>query len=548
MFVIDTPSGARLLTDPWLGNNPTLVADFAGDEALASVDALLVSHGHTDHAEGIPRMREVHPGVAVFTSFELGMLLLKRGLTDLHYMNLGGSARFQDAWGENRDAIVIERLKAAGAVITGKLTAMEFAIGFHDPEKPHPRPRNPWDPSRWPGGSSSGTGAGVACGMFLAGVGTDTGGSIRLPAAYCGVSGLMPTYGRVPTAGCTPLGYTMDHIGPIARSARDCGLFLASISGDDPRDPYTVPTPPLELADRTGDLKGIRVGVERANHLGGELQDPALAANFEEAVTVVASCGATVSAVEIPYYAETVTAQLVTTMSEAFAYHRPDMQRRWTDYYRSTRAFIGTGALFTGADYVQAQRVRRVAQRRLAELFTDVDVIVTPTTTTGAATWEELDAGMTGMMSTIFTLYWDAVGNPVLVVPMGFTEAGLPLSLQLAARPFAEATLVAVADAFQAETDWHLRIPPLVPAVTTDPLLGAVPAQRSSQWTTSDRSAPDAMLAVAGLPVVPEEREHFREIHAMYRPRIEAMYALPEVRYEAPALVFQAQPKLQNWS
>jgi aspartyl-tRNA(Asn)/glutamyl-tRNA(Gln) amidotransferase subunit A len=367
------------------------------------------------------------------------------------------------AWGEGRDAIVVERLKAAGAVITGKLTTMEFAIGLHDPDKPHPRPRNPWDLDAWPGGSSSGTGAGVASGMFLAGIGTDTGGSIRMPAAYCGVSGLMPTYGRVPTAGCAPLGYTLDHIGPLARSARDCGVFLAAIGGDDPRDPYTVASSPLELTPPSSSLEGLKIGVERANHLGGDLADPALEATFEAAVEVLGGLGATVVEVELPCYKETVTAQMVTMLSEAFAYHRRDMQSRWTDYYRETRIFVGAGALFSAADYVQAQRVRRVAQRQLAVLFGDVDVIVTPTTATGAPSYEELDSrGIGPVFPTLFLAYWNAVGNPVLVVPMGFSATGMPLSLQLAGRPFAESTLVNVADTYQAETDWHLRTAPLV--------------------------------------------------------------------------------------
>ncbi|HWF71954.1 MAG TPA: amidase [Solirubrobacteraceae bacterium] len=369
------------------------------------------------------------------------------------------------AWGEGRDAIVVERLKAAGAVITGKLTTMEFAIGLHDLEKPFPRPRNPWDTERWPGGSSSGTGAGVAAGLFLAGIGTDTGGSIRIPAAYCGTSGLMPTFGRVPNAGCVPLGYSLDHIGPLARSARDCGSMLAAIAGGDPRDPYAVDGGPFAAAavlDGAAPLTALRIGVERANHLGGELEDPAAAPAFERAVAVLKGLGAAVTEVEIPHYAETVTAQMVTMVCEAFAYHRCDMQSRWTDYYAATRTFVGSGALFSGADYVQAQRVRRVAQRALAALFGDLDVIVTPTAVTGAPSYQELeDRGVRRMMGTICTPYWDAVGNPVLVVPMGFTAEGMPLSLQLAAAPFAEATLLRAGEAFQAETDFHLQRPPV---------------------------------------------------------------------------------------
>src|SRR6185437_12844060 len=136
-----------------------------------------------------------------------------------------------EAWGAGRDAPVVARLRAAGAVITGKVTTMEFAIGAPDPSKPFPLPRNPWDTRTWPGGSSSGTGSGVAAGLFLGGLGTDTGGSIRLPAAFCGVSGLMPTFGRVPKSGCAPLGYSLDHIGPLARTAEDCAAMLQVLAG-----------------------------------------------------------------------------------------------------------------------------------------------------------------------------------------------------------------------------------------------------------------------------------------------------------------------------
>jgi aspartyl-tRNA(Asn)/glutamyl-tRNA(Gln) amidotransferase subunit A len=375
------------------------------------------------------------------------------------------------AWGADRDAIVVERLKAAGAVITGKLTTMEFAIGLPDPEKPFPLPRNPWNTDTWPGGSSSGTGAGVAAGLFLAGIGTDTGGSIRIPAAFCGVSGLMPTFGRVPNAGCAPLGYSLDHIGPLARSARDCGAMLGAFAGPDPRDPYAVEEPvPDFLAGLAGDvsLAGLRVGVDRVNTLAGEHDDPATAEVFEAAVAQLAALDATVVELTIPYYAEVVAALMITMVSEAFAYHRQDMRERWGDYGAATRPFVGAGALFSGADYVQAQRVRRVAQRALAGVFADVDLIATPTAAQVSPSYDELkDRGTRGVMQSIHTPYWDAVGNPALVVPMGFNAGGLPLSLQLAARPFEEALLVRAGDAYQQATDWHLRVPPLAASVAT---------------------------------------------------------------------------------
>jgi aspartyl-tRNA(Asn)/glutamyl-tRNA(Gln) amidotransferase subunit A len=366
------------------------------------------------------------------------------------------------AWGAGKDAIVVERLKAAGAVITGKLSTMEFACGLPDPEKPFPLPRNPWNVDTWPGGSSSGSGAGVAAGMFLAAVGTDTGGSIRIPAIFCGVSGLMPTFGRVPNAGCAPLGYSLDHIGPLARSARDCGAFLQAIAGGDPRDPYAVDLAvPDFSADLDGSLAGLRIGVERVNHLK-DGDDPAVAPAFEAAVETLTALGATVVEVELPLYDAMVVAMMVTCTAEALAYHMPDLRTRGQDFVRSFREMQPLGALFSGADYVQAQRVRRVAQRALAGVFADVDLVVTPGASVTAPTYQRLlDGGTMEVLTGVHTPYWDAVGNPALVVPMGFSADGMPLSLQLAARPFEEALLVRAGDAYQRATDWHLHEPPL---------------------------------------------------------------------------------------
>jgi aspartyl-tRNA(Asn)/glutamyl-tRNA(Gln) amidotransferase subunit A len=374
------------------------------------------------------------------------------------------------AWGEGKDAIVVERLKAAGAVITGKLSTMEFASALPDPDKPFPLPRNPWNTDTWPGGSSSGTGAGVAAGLFYTGIGTDTGGSIRIPAIFCGVSGLMPTFGRVPNAGCVPLGYSLDHIGPLARSARDCGAMLQTFAGGDPRDPYAVDLPvPDFLAGLDGSLAGLRIGVERANHLGVDAEeDPAVAATFEAAVERLGVLGATVVEVEIPHYAEALVAAMITCVSESLAYHREDLRTRAEDYFRANRSMYPLGACFTGADYIQAQRVRRVAQRSLARVFADVDLIATPGAVRVAPTYERMLAGGTfDILDGVHTMYWDAVGNPALVVPMGFNAGGLPLSLQLAARPFEEALLVRAGDAYQQATDWHLRVPPLAAGVAS---------------------------------------------------------------------------------
>ncbi|HVV31310.1 MAG TPA: amidase [Mycobacteriales bacterium] len=365
-------------------------------------------------------------------------------------------------WGEQTgDAVVISRLRDAGAILVGKTTTMEYALGPPDPDKPFPIPRNPWDRKAWAGGSSSGTGSGVATGMFLAGLGTDTGGSIRIPSAYCGITGLKPTFGRVPKSGCFPLGFTLDHIGPMARSARDCAVLLGVIAGYDASDPYAADQPVDDYVGAlTGELSGLRIGVDRLTKASAGAIDPAQPDRFEAALAVLADAGARVVDVKLPYYAEMCTVDMLAMVTEAMAIHRSDLRARWSDYGAGTRYLIGTSVFYTAADYVQAQRVRRVGQLALADLFTSVDLVVTPTSTQGAPSLESLypvwgRAGYAGLHTT----YWSASGSPTASVPIGFTEAGLPLAMQISGRPWAEGTVLAAADAFQQRTDFHLRSP-----------------------------------------------------------------------------------------
>jgi aspartyl-tRNA(Asn)/glutamyl-tRNA(Gln) amidotransferase subunit A len=368
------------------------------------------------------------------------------------------------AWGAGRDAPIVSRLRAAGAVITGKVTTMEFACGMPDPAKPFPIPRNPWDTGTWPGGSSSGTGSGIAAGMFLAGIGTDTGGSIRCPAAYCGVSGLKATFGRVPKSGCTPIGYSLDHVGPLARSAWDCAAMLRVLAGHHPSDPESAAVPVADYVRALGgDLRGVRVGVDRVHHFPDQA-DPALAGCFEAAVSALERLGASVVEVSLPYWDEMLVATMLTAYAEGLAYQMPDLRTRWEDFFAGTRLFAARGALVSGADYVQAQRVRRVAQRALQELYREVDLVVAPTAGTGALRYDDHDelASLDTLLETMFTGYWNATGSPALSVPMGFTAEGLPLSLQIAGRPFEESLVLNAGDAYQGVTDWHLRVPPLV--------------------------------------------------------------------------------------
>lgn len=365
-----------------------------------------------------------------------------------------------NAFSTQGDAVVVSRLREAGAVLTGKLTTMEYAIGCPDPDKPFPIPRNPFNLEHWTGGSSSGTGNGVAAGLFLGGLGTDTGGSVRLPASWCGISGLKQTFGRVPKSGCVPLGFSYDNIGPMTRSARDCASMLAVMAGHDERDACSVDVPVDDyVAALTGDLTGVRIGVDLSAHHRPS-SDPEVEALTRAAVAVLAAAGATVVEVSLPLFDELSTATMSGLCAEALAYHRQDMQARWQDYGAPTRMAIALAVMTTAADFVQAQRVRRAGVKAVAELMTTVDLVVNPTCLIAAPTIADLSFGM--LIDSILTPYWNATGNPAISIPMGQTSTGLPVGLQIAGRPFEEGMVLRAADAFQCGTSHHLTEAPYV--------------------------------------------------------------------------------------
>jgi aspartyl-tRNA(Asn)/glutamyl-tRNA(Gln) amidotransferase subunit A len=371
-------------------------------------------------------------------------------------------------WGRGRDAPAVARLREQGAVITGKTATMEFAMGPPDLDQPFPQHRNPWDVGRWPGGSSAGTGTAVAAGLVLGGLGTDTGGSIRIPAALCGISGLKPTFGRVPKSGCVPLGFSLDTVGPMARTARDCALVLQAIAGYDASDPCAVEEPvPDYVAALSGDLAGTRVAVERDHHTRLDGVEPSCVARFDAAVDVLADHGADVVEVSLDWYALLTVAGSVTVAGEAFAYHRDDLRARWNEYGRGARRALAMGAFYDAGDFVQAQRVRAFGVAQARRLFERVDVLVTPTIGLGAP---RLDSDFWAMMAWTFTPAWNALGLPAMSVPMGFSDERLPLGLQVIGPAFGEAEVLRVADAYQLHTDWHEQHPdPSTATVSTGP-------------------------------------------------------------------------------
>lgn len=357
-----------------------------------------------------------------------------------------------------QDAPVVARLRAAGAVLTGKTSTMEFALGFPDPEKPFPTPRNPWDLQHWSGGSSSGTANGVATGQFLGGVGTDTAGSIRMPSAWNGITGIKPTYGRVPVTGVVPLGWSVDHVGPMARTAEDCALLLQVMAGAAADDPTSADeSVPDYTAALSGDLTGLRIGVVR-EPVRRPACAPEVVTAFEDAVQVLAEAGADLVEVDLPHYEQVHAANMSTLLAEAFAYHQPVLIERWSDFGRPTRLALAEGALVGAGDYVQLQRIRRAGREAADRLFETVDALITPTSTLPAPRLDDLD--FAAVVASFCVPYWNATGHPALSIPMG-TSRGLPVGLQVVGAAFDEATVLRVGHAFQQRTTHHEARPPL---------------------------------------------------------------------------------------
>ena len=369
------------------------------------------------------------------------------------------------AWGEGQDAPVVARLREAGAVIVGKTSTMEFAIGMPDASKPFPVPRNPWNPEPWPGGSSSGSGAGVAAGLFLGALGTDTGGSVRIPAAFCGITGMKQTHGLVPKAGCAPLGYSLDHIGPMTRSARDAAAMLQVMAGYDAADATCVDVEvPDYLAALDGSVAGMRIGVERAHHTGDPRTEASAVRAFDAAVSWFEKAGAIVEEVELPYYDEMRFANTVTMRSESNSYHAMDLAVQWEAFGEHTNKAVSQGTYLSAADYVQAQRFRSFIRAKVAELMAPYDALIMLTAGCGAPRLRGLGV-QSFMQWPVFSAPWNLLGLPAMATPIGFTDDGLPLSMQIVGKAFDEASVFKASDAFQRGTDHHLQLPAMVSSI-----------------------------------------------------------------------------------
>jgi aspartyl-tRNA(Asn)/glutamyl-tRNA(Gln) amidotransferase subunit A len=371
-------------------------------------------------------------------------------------------------WVPDRDATAITRLARAGAVLLGKLGMHEFAFGGPALDAPFPAVRNPWNPAHITGGSSSGSGAALAGGLCYGALGSDTGGSIRNPAAHCGIVGIKPTYGRVSRHGVIPLSWSLDHAGPMARRVEDCALMLQAIAGWDEKDPASAR---VEVPDFCGEfhlgLRGLRIGVPRTNWFNENLGvAPETESAFASALKAFSQLGAEIVELEGEPFALARKANQTILVAEAYAYHEKTFQSTPEKFGSAARRRMLEGAFLSAADYIAAQRARAVLNRRIQAEFKQVDVFATPTVARPPEAFDALDPNEQNLRPN-FTNPFNLTGLPAISVPCGFTANGLPVGLQIIAPAFSEGTCLRVAHAYEQAADWHKRRPPFI-GVTHD--------------------------------------------------------------------------------
>ena len=392
-------------------------------------------------------------------------LALKDNISLAGRVTTAGSKVLAD-WIPSEDATVAAKLKAAGAIIVGKTNMHEFAWGGTSANPHYGEVRNPWNPDRFPAGSSGGSGVAVAARTCSAALGTDTGGSIRLPSAINGITGLRPTVGRVSNAGVIPLAWSMDTVGPMARTAEDCALMFNALAGHDHKDPGTATVGTVDYTtDLNRGVEGLRVGVIRDYFLA-HLQKPVHDA-VTEALATLERAGAQIIDVTAEHIHGNISAQLTIESAEPSAYHQRWLRERPDDYGEDVRLLLEVGEMLLATHYIQAQRYRALLRSEFLEAFKSVDVFICPTlpftATRVGEVWVEIEDGAPeDMLSAImqFTGVPSLTGLPALAVPCGFDGDELPIGMQVIGRPFDESTVLRVGAAYQQMTHFHEQAPP----------------------------------------------------------------------------------------
>jgi aspartyl-tRNA(Asn)/glutamyl-tRNA(Gln) amidotransferase subunit A len=378
----------------------------------------------------------------------------------------GGSKILKDFIpGEN--ATVVKRLKEAGAVLVGKTNMHEFAFGPVNTNPHYGDVHNPWDLTRVTGGSSGGSGAVVAARMAGAALGSDTGGSIRIPAALCGVFGIKPTYGRVSRHGVLPLAWSLDHVGPLTQTAEDAALVLRAIAGWDPQDPSSSRNPiPDYRAEIAQNVHGLKMAVLR-EYMAFPM-DPEVGDGFQKALEVLRETGIQIEEISLPEVKYAAGAAAAILYSEASAYHEKHYRTRAKDYGPDVLERLELGFLVAATDYVNGQRVRTLLMDRFCSVLKSYDALICPTE---QVTAPRLDRNLIrigkrrearGTVLPRLTRLFNLIGLPAASVPCGFASNGMPYAFQIVGAPFAEGTVLQLAHAYQQATDWHKKLPPVI--------------------------------------------------------------------------------------
>jgi aspartyl-tRNA(Asn)/glutamyl-tRNA(Gln) amidotransferase subunit A len=360
------------------------------------------------------------------------------------------------------DSVVESKFKAGGAVLLGKLATHEFALGGPSFDLPFPPARNPWNLDHFTGGSSSGSGAAVAAGLVRTAMGSDTGGSIRGPAFYCGTVGLKPTYGLVSRRGVFPLSYTLDHCGPLTWTVEDAALTMQVIAGHDPLDPASANVPIPDFSSDLGqDLDGLKLAYPRSFFANQDGITQEVIASIDAAAEQIARLGAEVEEVMLPHFDLFNACGRVILMAEAYAIHEKDLLSRPLDYARYTYQRMMTGATLTAADLTQAFRLRRELATTVNEgILGTFDAIITANALSPAPRFDEFPTDVPPRW-TVQTIPFNVTGNPAMAIPTGFSKSGLPLGMQIVGRPFDEATVLRIGAAYEAAAGWIAKRPAL---------------------------------------------------------------------------------------
>jgi aspartyl-tRNA(Asn)/glutamyl-tRNA(Gln) amidotransferase subunit A len=362
----------------------------------------------------------------------------------------------------SQDSVVEAKFRSGGAVLLGKLATHEFALGGPSFDLPFPPARNPWNLDHFTGGSSSGSGAAVAAGLVRTAMGSDTGGSIRGPAFYCGTVGIKPTYGLVSRRGVFPLSYTLDHCGPLTWTVEDAALTMQVIAGYDPFDPASADVSTPDFTGGLGrDLAGLKLAYPRSFFVDSESISPEVVASLDAAVQQVARLGAKVEEVTLPDFELFNACGRIILTAEAYAIHEQDLLSRPLDFGRYTYQRMMLGATLSAADLTQAFRLRReLATIVNTKILDTYDAIITANGLTPAPRFDEFPADVPPKM-TLQTMPFNVTGNPTLAIPTGFSKSGLPLGMQIVGRAFDEPTVFRIGAAYEAAAGWIEKRPSL---------------------------------------------------------------------------------------